>query len=93
MSKLLGFGAGYGFVRGVVKTHKALVYDYDQDYKKYTRPILTVERICAVSLSTVYGLGCTPFFMLKDLYDAEHSMRGYKSSKSEANSVFGLIMW
>lgn len=92
-TRYMQFAAGYGFVRGLVKTHRAKVHEYDEDLKKYKRPLMTVERAAAVAFSTCVGIACAPLMMMKDIYDIEHGLRGYSRYRPDSSySVLEMVM-
>ena len=90
----MALSAGYGFIRGLVKTQDAQIRESGPDLVRYSRPIMIVERISVVCCATAFGaFGGSPIFLLKDLYDLEHRMRGYKKYESENYSVLSLALW
>jgi hypothetical protein len=89
--KFLCATAGYGFVRGIVKTHNAVISDYDENFNKTKRPIMTVERIGAVAFSTILGVGGTPLFLFTDIYNLEYSLRGYYKHDRDYNSFLDPV--
>ena len=84
--KFLIATAGYGFARGIVKTHNAVITDYDREWNKTKRPFMISERIGAVAFSTLLGIGGTPIFLFTDLYNLEYSLRGYQKHNKDWNS-------
>lgn len=90
----MALGAGYGFVRGILKTQDAQIRESGPDLARYSRPIMIVERISGVCVATCFcALGGAPILLLKDVYDFEHRWRGYKTYKSENYSVLSLVLW
>lgn len=76
---LLVANLAYGFARGCIKTSGATIYDLDEKYTKYERPIMITERLLTVGFSTIIALPCAPMLVFLDLHNLEYRMRGYQT--------------
>lgn len=90
VDRFMALSAGYGFVRGVVRTHNARVSEYDEDYKKSWRPMMVTERVATVCVSAVVGIVGAPLMAAADVYHLERHARGYKPKK-EPESMLDFV--